>query len=228
MGLIMSWSQCSVEIAKTGADDALCSPLFSVGLTKDKGTSLSMADGERLTAKASGGVLVAMEDYDGQLSLTTRVIETGFKVISQILGTSITTTASALQAATSIKVKKGSKAAVGKYYSNGTVFAAVTGIDTVETGYDTLTISLGAALSSGDVLFECNSAGELLIPTTVAPDKWSFRVTPKNVGGTGIQARKCNLSFKDGWSEEEGQYADLTFTVEACADGELYTKFKKS
>ena len=57
---------------------------------------------------------------------------------------------------------------------------------------------------------------------------YSVKLTPKNVGATGLEIRKANVTYKDGYSEEEGHYADLTFTVLACADGELYTKFKKA
>lgn len=70
------------------------------------------------------------------------------------------------------------------------------------------------------------SEGELVVKTNVVSDEFSMKLTPKNVGATGIRARKCSVSFKPGSSEEEGQYVDLTFKILACADGELYTKFK--
>ena len=51
-------------------------------------------------------------------------------------------------------------------------------------------------------------------------------LTPKNIGSTGIKARRTHISFRPGSSEEEGHYVDVTFKILACEDGELYTKFK--
>jgi len=57
--------------------------------------------------------------------------------------------------ATTIKVKKNSLAYVGMFLSNGSEAAEVTAISTANAAYDLLTISLGAAVVAGDVLFEC-------------------------------------------------------------------------
>lgn len=70
--------------------------------------------------------------------------------------------------------------------------------------------------------------GVLKVTTHIVPDYFAVEVSPKNVGATGIKAKKCNVTFKPGWSDEEGQYADVTFTFLACSDGELYSRFKKS
>lgn len=73
-----------------------------------------------------------------------------------------------------------------------------------------------------------NSAkDELKVTTNIISEEHSLELTPKNIGATGIRARKTHVTYKPGFSEEEGHFVDLTFTVLACEDGELYTKFKK-
>ncbi len=160
--LIMSWSKCSIEIGKTGANDAMAAALTDVGTIKDKSTTLESAEGEKLEAKASGGVLVAQEESEGTITLTTRIIEPDFAFLASLLG------------AEHDAAKK-----------------------------------------------------ELKVSTLIVPDSYSVKLTPKNIGGTGIKIRKAHVTYKEGHSEEEGMYGDLTFTIMACADGELYTKFKK-
>lgn len=68
---------------------------------------------------------------------------------------------------------------------------------------------------------------ELQIKSLVVKDEYSVKLTPKNVGALGIRARKTQVSYRPGYSEDEGHYVDLTFTLLTCADGELYTKFRK-
>lgn len=60
----------------------------------------------------------------------------------------------ALINATAIKVAKGSLAFVGMYLGNGEKAAQVTAINTTNAAYDLLTITLGAAVTAGQVLFE--------------------------------------------------------------------------
>ena len=67
---------------------------------------------------------------------------------------------------------------------------------------------------------------ELTVKTNVVPEDFSFKLTPKNIGATGIKCRRSHVSFRPGSSEEEGQYVDLTFKILVCEDGELYKKFK--
>lgn len=67
----------------------------------------------------------------------------------------------------------------------------------------------------------------LKVTSQVIADNYSVELTPKNVGATGIKIRKAHVAYNPGFSEEEGHYADLAFTVLECADGELYTKFTK-
>lgn len=224
----MSWSECVVKMAPTGAADALGSPLVSVGTIKDKSTSLASSDGDKLTIKRTGGKTIAQLENEGELTLTTRIIEPDFKAISSLVGQTVKAYEAALIAATSIKVLKGSKAWIGMYLSDGTAKAAVSNIDTSNGSYDTLTITLGAVVTLGEELFESNADGSVLVRSKVVPIAYSVELTPKNVGANGIRARKCAVNYKEGWSEDEGSFADLSFTFIACADGALYSKFKKA
>lgn len=73
----------------------------------------------------------------------------------------------ALSTATSIKIAKNSLAYANMYLGDGTEAAQVTAIDTSNDSYDVLTISLGAAVSEGDILFETSSA-ETTVPLNAA------------------------------------------------------------
>ncbi|MEG2281742.1 MAG: hypothetical protein RSB93_00775 [Rikenellaceae bacterium] len=160
--LIMSWSECSIELGKTGAGDAMAATLKTVGVIADKSTTLASEDGEVLEAKATGGKIVAREAAEGKITLTTKIKEPEYEFLSTLIGA------------------------------------------TVNAAKDELTIK--SLIVSGD---------------------YSVKLTPKNIGGTGLKIRKANISYKDGFSEEEGMFGELVITVLACADGELYTKYKK-
>ena len=84
--------------------------------------------------------------------------------------------------------------------------------------FDTENMFTGATKST--------NGDELTVKTNIVSDDFSVKVTPKNIGATGIKVRRSHVSFRPGSSEEEGQYVDLTFKVLACEDGELYKKFK--
>jgi hypothetical protein len=157
----MSWSKCAITIGKTGAVDAMAAVLTSIGTIKDKSTVLATAEGEKLTAKSTGGVLVAQESKDGDVTLTTRIMEPDYAVIAAFIGAT-------------------------------------------------------------------NNTTNLVINTNVVADCWSVQLAPKNVGATGIKIRKASVDYKEGYSEDEGHFADVVFTVLQCADGELYTKYKKT
>lgn len=161
MPIIMSWSECSISIAKTGANDAMGTPLVSIGTIKDKSTSLTTSDGDKLTAKATGGKLIAQAQLEGETSLTTRVVEADFTFLASLLGATL-------------------------------------------------------------------SGGELPISTLVVSDPYSVQLTPKLSGANGLKIRKTHVSVKEGYSEDEGSFVDLTFTFLTCADGVLYTKYKKA
>ncbi len=163
--VIMSWSKCKIEVGKTGDDEAMATELFDIGTIKDKTTTLATEDGDVLQAIATGGVVVAEEESEPQVTLTTRIMEMDFDIESKLTG----------------------------------------------------------AAKSGEAGKE-----ELTVKTNVIPDDYSVKLTPKNIGATGIKVRRAHISFRPGSSEEEGQYVDVTFKILACADGELYKKFKVS
>ena len=79
---------------------------------------------------------------------------------------------------------------------------------------------------TGAVKAGTSGSETLKVTTNVIPDDFSLKLTPKNIGSTGIKARRTHISFRPGSSEEEGHYVDVTFKILACEDGELYTKFK--
>lgn len=70
-----------------------------------------------------------------------------------------------------------------------------------------------------------NSQGELEVETLVPSSDFSVKLTPKNIGATGIKAPCCQVSFKPGSSEEEGRWVDITFTILECEDGIFYREF---
>ncbi len=82
----MSWSKCKIEVGKTGEDDAFAADLTNVGVINDKSTSLASEDGETLTAKASGGIVVAEEEGEPVITLTTRVKEMSYEVENLFTG----------------------------------------------------------------------------------------------------------------------------------------------
>lgn len=57
------------------------------------------------------------------------------------------------------------------------------------------------------------TAGDISVASHVVSDEYSVKVTPNKVGAFGIEAPKCSVSVSEGWSEEDGNYADLTFGV---------------
>ena len=65
--IIMSWSKCKIEVGKT-----------DIGTINDKSTTLATEDGETLTATATGGIVVAEEEGEPVVTITTRVKEMDF------------------------------------------------------------------------------------------------------------------------------------------------------
>ncbi len=83
---------------------------------------------------------------------------------------------------------------------------------------DELRTLLGLGAASGE---------EFQVKTHLINVPWSVEVTPKNIGATGIRAPKTNITYKPGWSEDDGHYADLEFEVLQGAAGYWYSTFKK-
>lgn len=84
--IIMSWSKCKIEVGKTGDDEAMATSLVSVGTINDKSTTLATEDGEKLTATASGGIVVAEEEGEPVVTITTRVKEMDFDMEGMFTG----------------------------------------------------------------------------------------------------------------------------------------------
>lgn len=84
--IIMSWSKCKIEVGKTGDNDAMASSLVSIGTINDKSTTLGTEDGEKLTATATGGVVVAEEEGEPVVTITTRVKEMDFDTENMFTG----------------------------------------------------------------------------------------------------------------------------------------------
>jgi hypothetical protein len=73
--ITMAWSECDIAIGVTGDNDTMATTLTSVGVIKDKSSTLEPSDGDVLEAKATGGKTVAKETMEGGYTLNTRVIE---------------------------------------------------------------------------------------------------------------------------------------------------------
>lgn len=84
--IIMSWSKCKIEVGKTGDNDAMATDLTNIGTINDKSTTMSSEDGETLTATATGGIVVAEEEGEPVVSITTRVKEMSFDVETMFTG----------------------------------------------------------------------------------------------------------------------------------------------
>lgn len=70
------------------------------------------------------------------------------------------------------------------------------------------TLGLGKAGSAAQDADEVTE-----ISTHIVSEDYSVKVTPKNVGATGINAPKCRLMVAPGYSEEEGHYVDVTADI---------------
>jgi len=216
---IMSWSKCKIEVGKTGANDAMASELVSVGIINDKSTTLAAEDGEKLTATATGGVVVAEEEGEPVITLTTRIKEMDFSKEAFFTGA----------------VESGSAAVQAGYYDAeqgdaGALKVVASGATTNQINLADVTPYRGSkTLAANDyvVLRAAQEAtSELTVKTNVVADDFSVKVTPKNIGSIGVKIRRAHVSFRPGSSEEEGHFVDLTFKVMVCEDGELYKKFR--
>lgn len=72
------------------------------------------------------------------------------------------------------------------------------------------------------------TTGKMKVKTHVVDGRYAFRLSPKRVGGMGIEAPVCQISFKPGGSEEEGGSAELTFNIIKGAQDYWYERFKKT
>lgn len=70
--------------------------------------------------------------------------------------------------------------------------------------------------------------GDTKITTHVVEGDWSLKITPKNVGAKGVKAPKCSITYKPGWSEEDGNFADIEFEILKGDAGYWYSRFTKA
>ena len=84
--IIMSWSKCKIEVGETGESEAMATTLTDIGTINDKSTTLATEDGETLTATATGGIVVAEEEGEPVVTLTTRVKEMDFDTEKMFTG----------------------------------------------------------------------------------------------------------------------------------------------
>ena len=90
--LIMGWSKCDIRIGKTifdpvtGAESMASSPV-SIGTINYQSTTMEVADGDELIARETGGKVVAREESDGDVTITTRVIEPQTSLFTLLFGT---------------------------------------------------------------------------------------------------------------------------------------------
>lgn len=87
--IIMSWSKCKIEVGKTGEDEAMAVSLTNIGIINDKSTTLATEDGEKLTATATGGIVVAEEEGEPVVTITTRVKEMDFDIEKIFTGATV-------------------------------------------------------------------------------------------------------------------------------------------
>lgn len=73
-----------------------------------------------------------------------------------------------------------------------------------------------------------DATGKMKVKTHVVDERYAVRLTPKRVGGMGIEAPVVAISFKPGGSEEEGGSAELTFKFIKGAANYWYERFKKA
>ena len=158
---IMAWRECAVKIGKTGAGDEMSASLTSIGIVKDKASSLEPTTGDALEAKSSGGHTVAKEYNEGGYTFKTRIIEPT----------------------------------------------------------NELEVLLGIA--------EAEASNETKVKTHIVEGNFSLEVEPINVGAKGIRAPKTNVVYSPGWSEEEGNYADVEFEILLGDAGYWYKRFTK-
>ena len=66
-------------------------------------------------------------------------------------------------------------------------------------------------------------ANATVITTHIVDKYFSVKLTPKNTGAKGIKAPKCSVAYKPGYSEEEGNYADIEFSILSGDAGYWYS-----
>lgn len=100
--IIMSWSKCKIEVAKTPDTEEMPTALTNIGVINDQSTTLAAEDGNTLTALATGGITVAEEEGEPVVTLTTRVKEMSFAIETLFTGAVEDTTNNELKVTTNV------------------------------------------------------------------------------------------------------------------------------
>lgn len=100
--IVMSWSKVKIEVGKTGDNDAMATVLTDIGTINDKSTTLATEDGESLEAKATGGIVVATEEGEPVVTITTRVKEMDFDKENMFTGATISEDGNELVVSTNV------------------------------------------------------------------------------------------------------------------------------
>lgn len=105
-------------------------------------------------------------------------------------------------------------------------------VDTVETegGFELITTVIEPTKlykTLGLTEDDYDTKGRMKVKTHVVEDRFAVRLTPKRVGGMGIEAPLTQIKFKPGGSEEEGGSAEVRFKFIFGAAEYWYEKFKK-
>lgn len=112
--IVMSWSEVLVLFGETGADDAMATTLYTLGVVNNKSTSMTYTEGETMTATATGGKTVAEEYSEGTIEVTTRIKEMDFDTEKLLTGSETETTSGELVVKTHMVEKEMSLKVVPK------------------------------------------------------------------------------------------------------------------
>lgn len=67
------------------------------------------------------------------------------------------------------------------------------------------------------------------VKTHIPANNFGVQVTPKNVGAIGIKCPLCSVKYKPGWSDADGNYADIVFRfLKIDEDSDWYSRFVKA
>lgn len=120
------------------------------------------------------------------------------------------------------------------YTEGDSLTATATGGKTIAEEYSEGSVEVTTRIKEMDFATETlltgsieeEESGELIVTTHIVEKEMSLKVVPKNIGSIGIKARRTKVKFVPGYSEEEGNFVDVTFKILECEDSELYRKFR--
>lgn len=84
--LIMSWSECTIEAAKSVEGYKMPTTLTDLGVVNENSAQLNATDGDAMEAYGSGHVLVSREMKEGGYELTLRVKEPDDSLYTTLFG----------------------------------------------------------------------------------------------------------------------------------------------